>query len=93
MFSNKEIAELNKQLAELKERVYALESDVFIYPTKKIASFLPNPVPINQVVKEIVNHLELDILAIQPTYKKVELKAKQVPPTTSTGEIKWNGGL
>jgi hypothetical protein len=54
---------------------------------------LPNPVPINQVVKEIVNHLELDILAIQPTYKKVELKPKQVPPTTSTGEIKWNGGL
>jgi hypothetical protein len=93
MFSNKEIAELNKQLAYLKERVDALESNVFIYPTKNIASFLPNSVPINQVVKEIVNHLELDILAIQPTYKKVELKAKQVPPTTSTGEIKWNGGL
>jgi hypothetical protein len=100
MFSNKEIAELNKQLAYLKERVDALESNVFIYPTKNIASFLPNSVPINQVVKEIVNHLELDILAIQPTYKKdtasfwyFELKAKQVPPTTSTGEIKWNGGL
>lgn len=79
MFSNKEIA-------ELKKRVDALESNVFIYPTKNIASFLPNQVPINQVVKEIVNHLELDILAIQPTYKKVELKAKQVPPTISTGE-------
>ena len=87
MFSNKEIAELNKQLAYLKERVDALESNVFIYPKKNIASFLPNSVPINQVVKEIVNHLELDILAIRPTYKKVELKPKQVPPTISKGVL------
>jgi len=83
----------DKEIAELKKRLDALESNVSIYPTKNIGSYLVNQVPINQVVKEIVNHLELDILAIQPTYKKVELKAKQVLPTTSTGEIKWNGGL
>lgn len=85
MFSNKEIA-------ELKKRLDALESNVSIYPTKGYY-LMSQPIPINQVIDAIVNHLELDILAIQPTYKKVELKPKQVPPTTSTGEIKWNGGL
>jgi hypothetical protein len=85
MFSNKEIA-------EIKKRLDALESNVSIYPTKDYW-VMHKQVPINEVVQAIVNHLELDILAIQPTYKKVELKAKQVPPTTSTGEIKWNGGL
>jgi len=39
------------------------------------------------VVQAIVNHLELDILAIRPTYKKVELKPKQVPPTISKGVL------
>lgn len=80
MFSNKEIA-------ELKKRLDALESNVSIYPTKNIGSYLVNQVPINQVVQAIVNHLELDILAIQPTYKKVELKPKQVPPTISKGVL------
>jgi hypothetical protein len=83
----------DKEIAELKKRLDALESNVSIYPTKNIGSYLVNQVPINEVVQAIVNHLELDILAIRPTYKKVELKPKQVPPTTSTGEIKWNGGL
>ena len=85
MFSNKEIA-------EIKKRLDALESNVSIYPTKDYW-VMHKQVPINEVVQAIVNYLQLDILAIQPTYKKVELKAKQVPPTTSTGEIKWNGGL
>jgi hypothetical protein len=83
----------DKEIAELKERLDALESNVSIYPTKNIGSYLVNQVPINQVVQAIVNHLQLDIVAVLPTYRKVELKAKQVPPTTSTGEIKWNGGL
>jgi hypothetical protein len=85
MFSNKEIA-------EIKKRLDALESNVSIYPTKDYW-VMHKQVPINEVVQAIVNYLQLDILAIQPTYKKVELKAKQVPPTTSTGEIKWDGGL
>jgi len=77
----------DKEIAELKKRLDALESNVSIYPTKNIGSYLVNQVPINQVVKEIVNHLELDILAIRPTYKKVELKPKQVPPTISKGVL------
>jgi hypothetical protein len=85
MFSNKEIA-------ELKKRLDALESNVSIYPTKDYW-VMHKQVPINEVVQAIVNYLQLDIVAVLPTYRKVELKAKQVPPTTSTGEIKWNGGL
>jgi hypothetical protein len=88
MFNKKEIAELNERLAELKERLDALESSVNIYPTKGVLGYLPTSMPINQVVQEIVNHLELDILAVQPTRKKVELKPKQVPPTISTGKMK-----
>ena len=79
MFSNKEIA-------ELKKRLDALESNVSIYPTKGF-HLMSQPIPINQVIDAIVNHLELDILAIQPTYKKVELKPKQVPPTISKGVL------
>jgi len=79
MFSNKEIA-------ELKKRLDALESIVSIYPTKDYW-VMHKQVPINQVVEAIVNHLQLDILAIQPTYKKVELKPKQVPPTISKGVL------
>lgn len=74
MFSKKEIA-------ELKERLDALESSVSIYPTKDYYLFCKQ-LPINQVVEAIVNHLGLDILAIQPTYRKVELKPKVVPPPT-----------
>jgi hypothetical protein len=85
MFSNKEIA-------EIKKRLDALESNVSIYPTKDYW-VMHKQVPINEVVQAIVNYLQLDIVAVLPTYRKVELKAKQVPPTTSTGEIKWNGGL
>ena len=85
MFSNKEIA-------ELKKRLDALESIVSIYPTKDYW-VMHKQVPINEVLQAIVNYLQLDIVAVLPTYRKVELKAKQVPPTTSTGEIKWNGGL
>jgi hypothetical protein len=79
MFSNKEIA-------EIKKRLDALESNVSIYPTKDYW-VMHKQVPINQVVQAIVNHLELDILAIRPTYKKVELKPKQVPPTISKGVL------
>jgi hypothetical protein len=85
MFSNKEIA-------EIKKRLDALESNVSIYPTKDYW-VMHKQVPINEVLQAIVNYLQLDIVAVLPTYRKVELKAKQVPPTTSTGEIKWNGGL
>jgi len=74
MFSKKEIA-------ELKERLDALESSVSIYPTKDYW-VMHKQLPINQVVQAIVNHLELDILAVQPTYRKVELKPKVVPPPT-----------
>jgi hypothetical protein len=74
MFSNKEIA-------ELKERLDALESNVSIYPTKDCYYLLSQQVPINQVVLAIVSHLELDILKVMPTYRKVELKPKVVPPT------------
>ena len=88
MFSKKEIDELNERLAELKERLDALESGVAIYPTKGVLGCLFTSIPINQVVKAIVNHLELDILAVQPTYRKVELKPKVVPPTISKGEMK-----
>ncbi len=79
MFSNKEIA-------EIKKRLDALESNVSIYPTKDYW-VMHKQVPINEVVQAIVNHLELDILAIRPTYKKVELKPKQVPPTISKGVL------
>jgi len=77
-----------KEIAELKERLDALESRVAIYPTKGVLGYLPTPMPINQVVEAIVNHLGLDILAIQPTYRKVELTPKQVPPTISKGKMK-----
>ena len=76
MFSKKEIA-------ELKERLDALESSVAIYPTKDYYLFCKQ-LPINQVVEAIVKHLELDILAVHPTYRKVELKPKVVPPTIQT---------
>jgi hypothetical protein len=79
MFSNKEIA-------EIKKRLDALESNVSIYPTKDYW-VMHKQVPINEVVQAIVNYLQLDILAIQPTYKKVELKPKQVPPTISKGVL------
>jgi hypothetical protein len=85
MFSNKEIA-------EIKKRLDALESNVSIYPTKDYW-VMHKQVPINEVVQAIVNYLQLDIVAVLDKNGKVELKAKQVPPTTSTGEIKWNGGL
>ncbi len=82
----------DKEIAELKKRLDALESNVSIYPTKDYW-VMHKQVPINEVLQAIVNYLQLDIVAVLPTYRKVELKAKQVPPTTSTGEIKWNGGL
>ena len=84
MFSKKETAELKERLDELKERLDALESSVAIYPTKGVLGYLPTSTPINQVVQEIVNHLGLDILAVHPTYRKVELKPKVVPPTIQT---------
>jgi hypothetical protein len=76
----------DKEIAELKKRLDALESNVSIYPTKDYW-VMHKQVPINEVVQAIVNHLELDILAIRPTYKKVELKPKQVPPTISKGVL------
>jgi hypothetical protein len=73
----------DKEIAELKERLDALESNVSIYPTKDcyFVPLLSQQVPINQVVLAIVSHLELDILKVMPTYRKVELKPKVVPPT------------
>ena len=71
----------DKEIAELKERLDALESNVSIYPTKDCYYLLSQQVPINQVVLAIVSHLELDILKVMPTYRKVELKPKVVPPT------------
>ena len=79
----------DKEINELKERLDALESSVSIYPDKFY--YLFRQVPINQVVEAIVKHLELDILVVQPTYRKVELKPKQVPPTiqiTPNGKTK-----
>ena len=75
----------DKEIHELKERLDALESSVSIYPTNYLG-LLSKQLPINQVVQAIVNHLGLDILAVQPTYRKVELKPKQVSPTISKGE-------
>ena len=72
----------DKEIAELKGRLDALESSVSIYPTKGVLGYFPPPTPINQVVEAIVKHLELDILVVQPTYRKVELKPKVVPPPT-----------
>ena len=75
----------DKEIHELKERLDALESSVSVYPTNYLG-LLSKQLPINQVVQAIVNHLGLDILAVQPTYRKVELKPKQVSPTISKGE-------
>lgn len=75
----------DKEINDLKERLDALESSVSIYPTNYLG-LLSKQLPINQVVQAIVNHLGLDILAVQPTYRKVELKPKQVSPTISKGE-------
>ena len=70
----------DKEINDLKERLDALESSVSVYPDKFYGLF--RQVPINQVVEAIVKHLELDILVVQPTYRKVELKPKVVPPPT-----------
>jgi len=71
----------DKEIAELKERLDTLERNVSMYPTKDYHYLLSQQVPINQVVQAIVNHLELDMLVVKPTYRKVELKPKVVLPT------------
>jgi hypothetical protein len=100
-FNNEEIAYLNKQIVNLVERVQELENNARYIADQPIQSYYQqsimhlqnafntqptfNEVPINDVVKAIVKHLDMQIekVAEHTTKKPMEVKVVEKPKTTN----------